>query len=296
MRYDFYAEKYEHPNIHEWSQYTILKCTRIGDRKQYIKSIRNYYKRNQIDRYWSYTKWFIPNESDIPNNSILIKIEFKLKKPFISSDDEQFWPNPGNPLCKDKILRIPYIRPSSWKGSLRSIMRDRLKKPVVVVERLLGSERAKEELKRGRLTFYPTFLDNIDIDVIAPHDRATKAGKRRISPIFLEIAPENAKGTFSLLYFPFDLLGRAEEEVKEEIEQDLEVLKESIPAMLTKYGFGAKTTAGYGVVKKDIEFQILPGMNEKAKDGHFGEEESVFAREMDELIEKYGEKHEQRKN
>ena len=29
MRYDFYAEKYEHPNIHEWSQYTILKCTSI---------------------------------------------------------------------------------------------------------------------------------------------------------------------------------------------------------------------------------------------------------------------------
>jgi len=50
-----------------------------------------------------------------------------------------------------------------------------------------------------------------------------------------------------LLYFPFDLLGRAEEDAKEEVKQDLEVLKEAIPAMLTKYGFGAKTTAGYGI-------------------------------------------------
>lgn len=252
MRYDFYAEKYEHPNIHEWSQYTILKCTRIGDRKQYIKSIRNYYKRNQIDRYWSYAKWFIPNESNIPNDSILIKIEFKLKKPFISSDDEQFWPNPENPLCKDKVLRIPYIRPSSWKGSLRSVMRDRLKKPEAIIERLLGSEKAKEELRRGRLAFYPTFLNNIDLDVIAPHDRITKSGKRGISPIFLEVAPENAKGTFSLLYFPFDLIESLyskdeKERAIEEMKEDWQILIEAIQAMLTKYGFGAKTTAGYGI-------------------------------------------------
>jgi CRISPR-associated protein Cmr2 len=104
---------------------------------------------------------------------------------------------------------------------------------------------------RGRLVFYPTFLDKIGLDIIAPHDRERRTVK---VPIQFEVAPENAEGTFSVLYFPFDLLGREGKDVKEEVAQDLEILRDAIPAMLTKYGFGAKTTAGYGVAEiKKIE-------------------------------------------
>lgn len=253
MSYDFYAEKYGRLNVREWNQYTIMKCTKRGDEEKYKKSIREFYKNKQIDRYWEYTKWFIPDKKDIPANSILIKIEFQLMKAFISGDDEQFWPK-ENTLCKDKILKIPYVRPSSWKGSLRYVIRDIMKKTEIPIERLFGNEKAGKNAKRGRLTFYPTFLNNIDLDVIAPHDKKTKAGKKRISPIYYEVAPKGTPGIFALLYFPFDLLGKDKKEIKEEVTQDFEILNDAIPAMLTKYGFGAKTTAGYGVAEiKKIE-------------------------------------------
>ena len=228
------------------------------------------------------------NLSSFVRDSILLKIAFTLKKPYISQDDEEFYII-DNPICKDKVFKVPLVRASSWKGALRWVSMkiklidsDSKNKEYYVQERikqlrLFGNEKDSEflddlfkqklgegegedaikkfneEAKRyvsedgnrgGRLVFYPAFLNLIGLDIIAPHDRRTRTVK---VPIQFEIAPENAKETFSLLYFPFDLLGRDEEDAKEEVKQDLEVLKEAIPAMLTKYGFGAKTTAGYGI-------------------------------------------------
>ncbi|MFO3797078.1 MAG: CRISPR-associated protein, partial [Anaerolineales bacterium] len=51
----------------------------------------------------------------------------------------------------------------------------------------------------GRLIFYPTFFNLIDVEVINPHLRKTKAGTH---PIYLECVPAGASGTFSLLYVP----------------------------------------------------------------------------------------------
>ncbi|HDN83013.1 MAG TPA: hypothetical protein ENG50_01470 [Candidatus Altiarchaeales archaeon] len=101
-------------------------------------------------------------------------------------------------------------------------------------------------------------MDKIDLDVITPLKRDTRTPAR--GPITFEVAlgrevdergeiKKGAKGSFSLLYFPFDLIDEEEERVKKEVKEDLEVLKDAIPAMLSKYGFGAKTTAGYGVVE-----------------------------------------------
>jgi hypothetical protein len=65
------------------------------------------------------------------------------------------------------------------------------------------------------------------------------------------------------LYFPFDLLpalrsrdSTAKAKAIEEIQEDLAVLKEAIPAMLLTYGFAAKKTSGYSVVEDKIEFSI----------------------------------------
>lgn len=128
----------------------------------------------------------------------------------------------------------------------------------------------KEGNGRGRLIFYPTFFDQIGLDVIAPHDRETKTPAR--GPIYFETVPENRSGVFSLLYFPFDLVGN-DEKLRKEAPKDLEILKEAIPAMLTKYGFGAKTTAGYGVIEDKVKFQILPKMKSEETDKHFGDKE-----------------------
>jgi CRISPR-associated protein Cmr2 len=121
-------------------------------------------------------------------------------------------------------------------------------------ERLL---RAYYELKpddtlphhSGRLMFYPTFFDLIDVEVINPHSRQTKAGTH---PIYLECVPQGAKGTFSLLYVPFDLIGQGEAEVKQQALADLHLVAEGLCALFLTYGFSAKRTSGYGVAEDKI--------------------------------------------
>ncbi len=281
MSYDFYAKHHEKPHIRNWNQYTILKCTKIGDDKNYKKSIQRFYKRNQIKPQWIYTQWFIP---EVPtfDKSIVIKIDFKLKKHYISKDDEEFWPK-DNPICRDKIFKIPLVRASTWKGTLSwvaykqfldkfdksSWKNDRLR-----LSKLFGNEKEnitywldqtiaeklnknirevrKEfekrlygENRKGRLSFYPTFFDEIGLDVIAPHDRKTRTVTK---PILFETVPAMTKGEFYLLYFPFDVIND-KKRMKEETLEDFKILTESIPAMFEKYGFGAKTSSGYGVAE-----------------------------------------------
>lgn len=105
----------------------------------------------------------------------------------------------------------------------------------------------------GRLRFYPTFFDQIDVEVINPHSRETRAGTH---PIYLECVPAGAKGTLSLLYIPFDLIGRPEEEVKNQAAEDLQRIAEAVSAMMLTYGFSAKRTSGYGTAEDEIDGYI----------------------------------------
>ena len=95
----------------------------------------------------------------------------------------------------------------------------------------------------GCLHFYPTFFDRIGLEVINPHDRTTGAGK---NPIYFECVPAGTRGVFSLLYVPLHF-----HPSKETARADLDTITEGILAMLTKYGFGAKTSSGYGVAEVD---------------------------------------------
>jgi CRISPR-associated protein Cmr2 len=121
-------------------------------------------------------------------------------------------------------------------------------------ERLL---RAYYELKpddplphhSGRLMFYPTFFDLIDVEVINPHSRKTRAGTH---PIYLECVPQGAQGTFSLLYVPFDLIGEGEDKIREQALKDLQLVAEGLQAMFLTYGFSAKRSSGYGMAEDKI--------------------------------------------
>jgi len=97
---------------------------------------------------------------------------------------------------------------------------------------------------QGRLHFYPTYFDRIGLEVINPHDRETGAGKW---PIYFECVPQDAKGTFTLLYVP--LSGDSDNEAQ----KDLRNVARGIYAMMTTYGFGAKTSSGFGVAKDEVE-------------------------------------------
>jgi CRISPR-associated protein Cmr2 len=102
---------------------------------------------------------------------------------------------------------------------------------------------------KGRLMFHPTFFDLIDVEVINPHSRRTKAGTH---PIYLECVPAGAQGTFSLFYVPFDRIGQDEANTYCQAAQDLQLAAETITAMMLTYGFSAKRTSGYGMADDEI--------------------------------------------
>jgi CRISPR-associated protein Cmr2 len=96
----------------------------------------------------------------------------------------------------------------------------------------------------GRVHLYPTFFDNIGLEVINPHKRATRAGTK---PIYLETVPKGSIGWFRLLYYPHDLIGRDDGYVRRQVAEDLELLAAPVKETLLTYGFGAKKTSGFGL-------------------------------------------------
>lgn len=276
-------------SLKEINGFSKQKLTKIVNRKKYYPElsdelINKLYKK-LLSPQFSVNSIIEASTPELTRMFIFLKINFILKKPFITKDDDEFYMI-ENPICKDKVFKIPMIKASSWKGVLRyaamrcilkGVIDEKIKKRIVML-RLFGTEKdsiedflnknfegnlqknyrqkikeiySSEEPKlRGRLNFFATFFENIGLDVIAPHDRKTRTVT---TPILMEVVPENTKGEFYLLYYPFDLLEKLYSERKDdaiqEIIEDWNVLKEIISDMLEKYGFGAKTSNGYGIAK-----------------------------------------------
>jgi CRISPR-associated protein Cmr2 len=198
---------------------------------------------------------FTPKLSDLdrlPSLSFMLRVSFKLRKPYLSKDDRPFHLL-DNPVRKDKVFQTSMVASTGWKGALQAAlwqMGHQENNEQVI--RLFGNERGEEDhekLQSGRLYFYPTFFDKIGLEVINPHDRAKGTSKR--GPIPIECVPIDATGKLVILYVPF---GKVE---KREVAKDLELTTRGVEAMLTIYGFGAKTSSGFGIA--DVE-----GMGELA--------------------------------
>ncbi len=241
--FDFYAN-FKNPKILDWNQYTILKFTKSDDNSNYERCIKKDYISKQIKPNWEILDRLnvFDSSNNIPKYTFLLTIDFKLKKPYISSDDEVFYPK-DNPISKEKVFKIPYIRASSWKGNLRwmatKLLVDEIsngeykderkafkerakivrifgtekenvsrylnritaekfgKKPVEIQESFIKYLKEKKyigkkvESRRGRIQTYPTYFNRIDLEIINPHDRKTKAGKL---PIQIESVPEDTYG------------------------------------------------------------------------------------------------------
>ncbi|MEA3432373.1 MAG: RAMP superfamily CRISPR-associated protein, partial [candidate division WOR-3 bacterium] len=188
----------------------------------------------------------------LPNLSFFIQFTFTLEKPYISCDEQEFYII-DNPIRKDRVFGLPYVAPSSWKGSFRSALWQLGHKAEnYEIRQIFGNERATEEherLKAGRLHLFPTFFTKKGLEIINPHDRVRRVGR---NPILIESVPSGTSGIFTLLYVPFDLIGNEEEKIKEQVAKDIQLITEGLNAMFRDYGFGAKTSSGFGIAKPDI--------------------------------------------
>jgi len=184
-------------------------------------------------------------------------VPFKLQKSYLSKDDRAFHLL-DNPIRKDKVFQTPMVASASWKGALRSAlwqMGHKEKNQQII--RLFGNEHQEEDhknLKSGRLYFYPTFFDEIDLEVINPHGR--KKGTSKRGPIYIECVPKDIKAKpvisdLVIIYVPFGSIDESQ------VAEDLELVVEGIKAMLTVYGFGAKTSSGFGIANQQGTGQIV---------------------------------------
>ncbi len=194
--------------------------------------------------------------ASLPKHSFAIQYKFRLATPYLSKDDNDLYII-ESPVKKDRVFKVPMVSPSTWKGQLRWTVRkirgytDNFVNDNPQIIRLFGNERETEDSKCGRLVFYPTFFDKIGVEVINPHDRKTKAGT---NPIYIEVVPSNANGTFTLLYIPF---GRTDCD-KNTIVNDMNVVVDGVNKMMLTYGFSAKKTNGYGLIQQnDLQGKLI---------------------------------------
>lgn len=189
----------------------------------------------------------------LPAYSFVIQFTFTLAQPYISRDEQSFYII-DNPVRKDKIFGLPYIASTSWKGSLRSALwHTGHKEEDGSIRHLFGNEKGvedQEKLRSGCLSFYPTFFTLKSLEIINPQDRKLRSGS---NPIPFESVPSGSEGTFTLLYIPFDRIGESEEEIRDQVKAELELVAEGLQAMFREYGFGAKTSSGFGLARENIK-------------------------------------------
>jgi len=205
-------------------------------------------------------------------DSFYVKFQFRLIEPLLTKDESGFYIIDA-PVRKDKVLGLPVMESTSWKGCLRRSIRQwkglldkEQERNDHQMMRLFGNIKTEEDEKQfraGRLIFYPTFFHCFGLDIINPHNRETKVGE---TPIQMEVVPIGTTATFTILYFPFDRIGREEANIehgvdktlKDEAAEDIIEIAEGIKAMFTHYGFGAKTSSGFGtseIIKDSIDIQ-----------------------------------------
>lgn len=180
-------------------------------------------------------------------------MEFELIKPYMSRENLGLHIKNNkyfeNSVIRDKLTGLPIVKASSWKGNLR-----------FASEKMEWDEQGKTKLmnrlfgqagEKGRLSFFTTYFDKAEEDVITPLSRETKMPIR--GPIKLEVVPVGTKGKISLLYFPYP---KSSIYNGNEVDEDLRFLAESLWHMFYVYGFSARKTSGFGVIKQMKEEDI----------------------------------------
>ncbi len=277
------------PNAHLSYHFLAVKDKASAD------SFRSTWQENglQIDFTKDIEKWELDNflknniihptinPSLLPQNSFVLQFTFTLEKHYISRDEQEFYII-DNPIRKDKVFGLPYVSPSSWKGSLRAALWQLGHTPEKEeIRRIFGNERNVEEHERllaGRLYFFPTFFMQKGLEIINPHDRERRVGTM---PILMESVPKGASGLFTLLYVPFNF---EEKDIQKQVAADIQLISAGVKAMFTAYGFGAKTSSGHGIAKSElVEGKLIL----KAKGIEISKKEEAKPKPPEESFKKY---------
>jgi CRISPR-associated protein Cmr2 len=167
---------------------------------------------------FSYEKHSLSLTLDIDKSKAILTIDNRNTREFIVKVE------------KEKIgIFIPYAA-SLYRKKIRAFF---------------DSENIELPSHAGWLCFYPTYFTRIGLDVINPHDRETGAGAQ---PIYFECVPSGAEGGFVLLYVPLYCTGEDRDTIKNAI-LDLQLVAYGISALMTQFGFGAKTSGGFGLAE-----------------------------------------------
>lgn len=188
----------------------------------------------------------------LPFLSFMISFPFSLEKPYISKDEETFYLL-DNPVRKEKLFQNPMVASVAWKGAMRHALwhlQQIQKDPDVenTIKRLFGTDNTSQadDFASGRLHFFSSFFAKWSIELINPHDR--KSGTTASGPILMEAVARKQKSTFTLLYcFRPNKNGQSDKQSIIDVLKDFTVICQGITAMMTVYGFGAKTSSGFGV-------------------------------------------------
>ncbi len=193
------------------------------------------------------------NLTILPPYSFFIRFTFTLAQPYISRDEQDFYII-DNPVRKDKIFGLPYVASTSWKGSFRAALwHSEDKEMTNSIRHLFGNEKDTDDpkdLQAGCLYFYPTFFTSKSLEIINPQDRKLRVG---MNPIPFESVPAGTTGVFTLLYIPFDLIGKDEQETSKQIGGELQIVAKGLQAMFRTHGFGAKTNSGFGLARESLQ-------------------------------------------
>lgn len=203
----------------------------------------------------------------LPPFSGLLRFKFKLARPVITKDDRAFY-FLDNPVRKDVAFGRPLFAATSWKGCLRAAFRSLFGDTRRSSElRLFGSRKNDDETSdvsriRGRLVFFSSHWPSIGTYVINPHDRRKKTGMR---PIYYETIPEGAEAWYAVLYCPWGSAALDAKQSAVEAAEDLSSVVVAVEHQFLLQGFGAKTSAGFGLARDVVTsgtFQLKKSFSE----------------------------------
>lgn len=188
----------------------------------------------------------------------------------ISKDDEKFSEVRFNHTLLFGTEKGMEEEPKGWANYLDNLCPSAKDKYREKFKELFKTEELPNLV--GMLHFYPVFWNRIDMGVINPLDRETKTGR---NPIYYEVVPEGAKGIFRLVYIPFYHLVKTESELKSQVLNDLSSIILGLREMMLTYGFSAKKSSGYGLIKDEwdraVSNLVINGLSEGLKFGNFKE-------------------------